>query len=386
MKSGPWTDDETETLKRMHASGDTANDMAESLGRTYESVRGRLRFCGLPINRGKRGPRPKPVEIEPEERLAMSEASANARIAELERKLLAVTTGLNPSRLPVETKAEPPTSPEEVWARAEEESDRRINHAIERSRFSIDFDSFDAGKPVAVCFVSDQHISPGNTVDHRRMREDAELIAATPGLYACLGGDGVDNHIAIRSAGLAARSQPSDQWQLYEWYLSIFAPKILALISGNHDAWTDQIAGIDMVSEIARRQKLCYCPSEAHIKAHVGGVNYRITFRHQYRFNSSMNQGHAPKQLWRFGEEDFDIGCVCHHHEAHAEYFDAHCLTRWVCRPGSYQITSSYTRQHGWNRTRPTCPTAILFPGSRRIIGFRDVRDAVLTLAAERAK
>lgn len=71
--------------------------------------------------------------------------------------------------------------------------------------------------------------------------------------------------------------------------------------------------------------------------------------------------------------------------EPSIEAFEAHGQTRWACRPGSYQITSSYSRQYGFNPTTPTCPTFLLFANERRTIGFRDVREAVATLKAESA-
>lgn len=384
MKSGSWADDEAETLKRMHAGGSSANEIAAAIGRTYDSVRGHMRFYGLTMNPDKRGPRPKHVEIEHEERTALRESALEAKVRSLEEKLCAQATGLG--RMPVESHAEPPETPESMWKHAEEDSARRIKFYEDRTKFSIDFDKTDANKPVAVSFISDQHISPGNIIDFRRMREDAQLIAQVPGCYAILGGDGVDNHIAIRSAGLAARSQPAEQWQLYEWYLSLFAPKILAMISGNHDAWTDQIAGIDMVAELARKQRLCYSPAEAFIYSTLGGVPYTIACRHQFNMGSRFNLLHGVKQWLRLGEEPFDIGTICHEHEAAAESFNFHGKERWGFRPGAYQIGSSYVRQYGWNKTKPTCPTAVIYPHEREIVGFRDLRPALRFLEAERAR
>jgi hypothetical protein len=187
-----------------------------------------------------------------------------------------------------------------------------------------------------------------------------------------------------RSAMLAARSQPSDQWQLYDYYLSIFASKIIALISGNHDNFTDQMAGLDMVAWISKQRRLCYAPDEARIDLTVGKVLYRLAVRHQYRFNSSLNLLHTVKRWWAHGEAEFDIGTICHHHESAVESFTFHGLERWGCRPGAYQITSAYSRQYGFNATEPKCPSFILYPDERRILGFVDIRGALKTLKAER--
>jgi hypothetical protein len=171
---------------------------------------------------------------------------------------------------------------------------------------------------------------------------------------------------------------------LFDYYLSIFSEKIIALVSGNHDLWADQIAGIDMVAWIAKQRKLCYAPDEARIDLTVGKTLYKLAVRHQYRFNSSLNLLHTVKRWWAHGEAPFDIGAVCHHHDPAIESFTFHGQECWGCRPGAYQITSAYSRQYGYNSTSPRCPSFVLFPDERRILGFVDIRGALKTLKAER--
>lgn len=270
----------------------------------------------------------------------------------------------------------------EMWAKAEERNEKAVNKAIHRSKFEVNL----GNDPVGICFVSDQHISGSNSVCLRKMREDAELIAESPGLYACLGGDGVDNHVKHRSALLAARSTPGDQWLLYEYYLGLFAHKVIAMISGNHDAWTQGFAGLDMVNWIAEKNRICYAPAEAHLDVTVGGWKYLVSFRHQYRMNSSFNETHAVKQWLRHGDTPFDVGCVCHHHTPAIEEGLVMGEHRIFCRPGSYQITSSHSRQYGYNLTTPTCPTVVFYPGERKLIGFYSVRAAAKWLRMELGK
>ena len=275
--------------------------------------------------------------------------------------------------------AEPDSYPiQDIWRRAESENARRINQALAGAKFRL---SIDTDHPIALAFVSDQHISVGTSVDLKRMREDAEFIAASNDVYAILGGDGIDGHIKHKSAIIGARSTPDDQWRLYEYYLQILAEKVLVAISGNHDHWLSQIGGVDMVRWLAEKNRLRYSPHAAFVELTVGQTAYRICVAHQYRFNSAMNLTHSPKQMLNFGEYDFDIGAVCHQHEHAQESFRRRGLVRWVCRPGSYQIQTDYSAQYGFPLTRPTCPTAVLFPGQRKIVGFDDVRDAVAYLA-----
>jgi transposase len=315
----------------------------------------------------------------PEAREEVKAAADEMEIASLEQRLRQLRRD---TRLAIEPRYSEAEDWSASWHASEKDNAKRIEAARERHTFDLDIPS---DKPVAFSFISDQHITTGNTVDLQRMREDAELIASSEGVYAILGGDACDNHIKHRVAILASRCQPSDQWRLFDFYLSIFASKIAVVISGNHDLWTDQIGGVDVLRRIILDKRLHYAPDEARLNVTVGGQLYKLAVRHQYRFNSTMNQLHTVKQWWRFGEEEFDVGCVCHHHEPAAEDFLAHGQWRWACRPGSYQITSGYSRQFGYNRTFPTCPTVVLWPKTRRIVGFKDLADGLVYLKGARA-
>lgn len=294
-------------------------------------------------------------------------------IAEVERMELAALRSGHPA-LKVEGYEDDPFPPAEMWAKFEAANAKRIERALKSKIFKVSMPELT--KPIGLSFVSDQHISGDNLIDFKRLREDAEFIAKTPNMFALLGGDGIDNHIKHRAAMLSARTQPDDQLKLYDYYLQIFAHKIAVVISGNHDHWTNQFAGIDMVKRLAEQNKLAYSSHSAHVEWKVGSVTYRIQIAHQYRFNSSMNLTHTVKQMLNFGDHDFDVGCVCHHHEHAMESFVRRGLTRIGIRPGAYQITSDYSAQYGYPITSPTCPTVVVFPNSRKMVGFDDARDA----------
>lgn len=267
----------------------------------------------------------------------------------------------------------------ELWSKAEADSVKRIEKARKHSRFHV---SLPSDRVSCITFVSDQHIAPGTPCDFKRMREDAELIAATKDVYAILGGDCIDGHIKHIAAVISARSTPGDQWQLFEYYLEIFKEKILAVTSGNHDFWQPQYTGVDALSWLCKNHRVAYSTDEARIDVTCGSQKYKVAMRHQYRLNSSFNQTHSVKQWLRLGEDEFDIGCIGHHHEAAVEQTIYRGKMVWGCRPGAYQITSAYSAQYGWNMSIPTCPSFLVFPDRRHIIGLADVRDVPTILRA----
>lgn len=266
----------------------------------------------------------------------------------------------------------------ELWEREKKAS---LRHA-KRIRDNGTFRWSAPGKHVLLSFLSDQHV--GDHADYAAMQRDAELIASTPNCYAVLGGDGVDNHLKHRGAVLNQRMRPGDQYRLFEYYMRIFGDRLLAMVSGNHDDWTGQFAGIDLMSRLARDNRIFYNPSECYIDARVGATNYTIGLRHQFRMNSSFNQTHAVKQWLRLGVRPFDIGVVCHHHEAAIEETMYRGQPVWVARPGAYQGQTSYSSALGYNPATPTCPTFLLRGDRRAIYGWNSVRAAVDCVGALR--
>jgi|TARA_R110000824_G_scaffold180900_6_gene361512 hypothetical protein len=377
MASGIWRESEEEQLLKLASSGADAIEIATSMNRSPDAVRSKLKR----LHQMGREPISEDVR---EEVVEFENVALKSEVADLKKAVL----GFQEKSAAAEAGVVIPEWKDDwdgndAWTKAEKLGIREIKKAKLRGKFNVNFPT----GPIAIACISDQHIAPGTACDLKRMREDAELIHDTPGLYACLAGDGVDNHIKIQQAYLAARSTPNDQWRLFDHYLKIFGDKILVLISGNHDAWTAQIGGVDYLSKIAENNKLCYAPAEARLKVTVGGQDYDMLIRHQVgRFNSSLNQTHVVKRFWEMNDAPFDIGVIGHHHAAALEAVTKHGKRIYAARPGSYQITTQYAHQYGFEHSIPTCPTFILFPGERRIIGFDDVRDAVWALKGARGE
>jgi hypothetical protein len=276
-------------------------------------------------------------------------------------------------------------TPAEAWDRIKQRTSRDV--ARHKSLRFVDVHVADS-KPILISKISDQHIRETGPVDLVRMEEDATLIRETDGAYAILGGDGIDNHIKHLSAMVHGGTNAKEEWKAYDHYLGMFTgkqgSKILAMISGNHDDWTVDKAGVNMAQILAERNNLFFAPDEVLVRLAFGNETYRIKVRHQYQFNSQFNKTHSIKRLWEMGEDDFDVGVVCHLHEAAMEPFFKHGQLRWAMRPGSYQLTSAYSRQRGFNQSSPTCPSVVYWPDQHKTLGFFDLRDAVIYLKAVR--
>lgn len=236
-------------------------------------------------------------------------------------------------------------------------------------------------KPIAIAFASDQHLTMHGPCDVERAFADARTMQQTPGLYTVLGGDGVDNHIKHRAALVGKASRPADEYRLYDGYLGTLGHKVLAMVSGNHDDWTRDAAGVDMVGVLASRHRIHYTPDVIVMTIRLarsvddeGGQEYTIKLRHQYRFGSSLNLLHTVKRMYDMDGDAFDVGVVCHNHEAEVGTFNRHGVVRYGIRPGSYQVESAFSRRIGFAQSYPTCPGVVLWPDQRRIEQFEDLR------------
>lgn len=278
---------------------------------------------------------------------------------------------------------------EELVERAVEKTSREVARVQTRPYAEVQLIT---KKPIGIAFVSDQHITTHGATNLKLMLEDAELIQQTPGLYCLLGGDGIENHIKHRSALVTSGSTPDEEWRIFNHYLSILGLKALGMISGNHCAWSVAFAGIDMVFEMAQKQKIHYAPDEMIVFLKLvpavdgPGMEYTVKMRHKARYESSFNLGHAVKRMWEHGDDDFDCGAICHMHPCggHVESFMKHGKLRWAVRPGSYQIASDYSRAGGFPRSNQTCPTVIFRPDRKEMMAFPDVRQAVEVLGTLR--
>ena len=348
----------------------TAAEIGEQLGRSKASVDGKFRELG---KTKRAAPRREPDEGEP--RVEFQNVNLQRETETLRREVERLRA--EGSAAGVESLVKPEAAVDAVaeWSKAEADGAARIERTLASSRFRVKLDE----QVTAVAFLSDAHIAPGSLCDFARLRADAELIRSTPGLRVILAGDLVDNHIKHRSAMIRTRSAPSDEYRLVDHLLKLIGPEnILLCISGNHDAFSVQMAGVDMLQTIAEANRVCYAPAEARLSLELPGVEYKIAVRHQYRYQSAFNQSHAVKRWFDMGVEGFDVGCIAHNHECSVSSFQRHGQTRWACRPGAYQIETGYSRQYGYNPSVPTCPTFFLFADERRIIGHHDVRDAAL--------
>jgi hypothetical protein len=227
--------------------------------------------------------------------------------------------------------------------------------------------------------MADVH-SGASGVDYVAFESDVELILRTPGLYVVLAGDIIDNMIKHLASVLANAMSPEQQWAWLAGLLTRLLPKLLAIVGGNHEAWTAAFSGYAPLKQFADRLAVPYDSDEVLLKIILEKATYDIVIRHKYRFNSSDNPSHSVKKLWTFGDYDFDVGVVGDKHVATVEPFVRHQQTKWVLRPGTYQVYSGFAKRGGFHGGIPVTPVAVFLPDRKDLHGFANMEWGVRTL------
>ncbi len=173
-------------------------------------------------------------------------------------------------------------------------------------------------RPVGISFAADNHI--GNEgVDYERMFAEAQLIADTENLYAINVGDVVDNFINGKLMALRMFTSFSipEEWALAKHYLETIGPKLLALVSGNHDQWSTAVGGVDQLRDVLShvRPDALYGTDELLVNIEVGPLSIPARIRHKWQYSSVLNPTHGIERAFeRDQAKPFLLGVGAHTH------------------------------------------------------------------------
>lgn len=267
---------------------------------------------------------------------------------------------------------------DEFFAAFQDVQDFRKQFNIDQLQAKVDIK---ANQPIALSLISDTHIgSP--YVDYEAMYNDMALINSHPRHYVGLGGDPIDNFMPFFKDASASTNQlhPAKlqllaQEKIYEY----LKDSIVAVIGGNHNDMAKRKTGIDTEYFILRGHKFPYLPSGGLVTLKVGDIEYKILWKHHYRYNSSLNQFNTHHRMLEKLEPTADIVVTEHEHNPGIEsievgQFDSK-RTVVNIRTGTYKIDDPYSV----NKYKSGCigpQTVILFPNDRKILALHG-RDAV---------
>lgn len=289
----------------------------------------------------------------------------------------------DPIRVTMPELPEAPTE-EQLWEAYDQIFALKRRHEDSKALQEADI-AIETDYPVGIVFMSDFHLG-GDGVDTQRLREDVELIRSCDRLRVFVGGDGIDNFIVPALSHVqrdTALVSPEMQMLLFRSIIEKLLPQLLAVGTGNHDLWTQKMAGIDANLYALRGLPVLHTKEDTYLNMTVGSQRYVIWRKHRPPSGVSKNNPTGGIQnAFRNGERPFDIGVTEHFHTPHVSSFSGHGMVRWAITTGSYKVRDEHARMYGHTDSRVGTPVIVLFPHRRTMIPFMSLSDAIDFLEA----
>jgi len=237
--------------------------------------------------------------------------------------------------------------------------------------------------PVGLCAISDLHLGSSG-VNYEYLKEVVELINDTPNLFVAIGGDLIDNFI-IQKLNIATEQREFKvemQYKFVAYILDMLAGRVLWMIRGNHEAWTERYAFVDQMAKFATWKNLPYYKDGGIVKLDINGIRYKVHHRHKFWGMSKLNRHNAGKRMYDFGQEPYDIGILEHFHEGSIESFHRHDEKRISINSATFKEKDPYAESLGYYHTGIEIPVAIMYPNQKKLAVIDDMDTAALTLRA----
>ena len=248
-------------------------------------------------------------------------------------------------------------------------------------------------RPIALSFISDVHIGSPHT-NYKAVLEDAHKIKKNKQIYTMLGGDITDKMGTFRDMqAVVGQLHPTTlQILTEEKYIDFLGSKMLVKIGGNHDHMDARKSGVDSTYFTNRGKKYPLLPHGGLIKLTVGKVEYKILWKHTYRFKSSLNQFNSHHRMLEILEPTADIVVQEHEHNPGIEslerfQFDSK-KTVVNIRTGAYKTDDPFSIDY-YKSGRIAPQTVILYPDNRKILALHGkdaINDAEIYLRGHNAK
>lgn len=264
--------------------------------------------------------------------------------------------------------------PEETFERACYEWERTQALVELRAQQRL---AFDHG-PIALVETADWHLG-GSGVDYPRLDRELRIIADTPGMFAIGAGDLVNQMIVgnLVWTRFNDRLAIRDEWVLLLRELEIIAPKLLAVVMGNHGNWVEELTGASYLERElqALKPSIIYDRHDAIIQIQVGDWEIPLRIRHKWRGTSIYNATHGIERAAKW-DHNFVIGMGAHTHVSGlTRDFSIDGITGIAMIAGSYKRNDEYARKGGFPYPNNSTSVAVVIDERERsLTGFNNLQ------------
>lgn len=244
------------------------------------------------------------------------------------------------------------------------------------------------GKPFAIAYLSDFHVGSSG-VNYKALKKDVDTINQTEGFWSEFHGDAVDNWVVGKLAGLQRNQLLNfdEEWGLFLAILEMMQPKLLWVVSGNHDNWSFKIGGADRIRQALQGSKILYDTDEVNVTVKLGNASWRHKIRHKTRYNSVFNKSHGIERDLERGGDDFDIGVAGHTHVGtFFREFAFHGKMRLAILTGAYKRHDAFQREIGFAPTTHDGCGAVVYMPDGSLLPVQNIQLAAKVLTSLRAE
>lgn len=235
----------------------------------------------------------------------------------------------------------------------------RAKKSLSRRLENVSYES-DA-KYVALLGISDIHYGNAN-VNMEYVERLLDFVKNNERAYCFLNGDILDNWVEISPKGghYEQTVNPSLQKEIMVHKLEPIKDKIIAIVTGNHEARSSKAGEINPTEQMAIELGIPYLGAGGRINLKLNDNEYKLHIRHKYQYNSTFNPCHACGRLIEQLDSEADIVCIGHHHDPAVEVRFKAGKQRSLLRFGSSMPSTMYSESLGFDKTPLKAPTLVL--------------------------
>lgn len=258
---------------------------------------------------------------------------------------------------------------DELWELAEKLRQKIVQEEYRIDRCDI---SLIDQTPILLVWLADWHIGHIST-DLGKLKHDLEIINETKGVYVIFGGDYTENTNTSRAQRGTYHEQLLPiriQKKLAERAADIVGDKILAMVRGNHDAWSEQSDDFDFVEYMAKNFGVPYLGDTGFLDITLGSQEYTGLVSHKGKGGGKDKTAGAKNLMDLMGDADFVF--TGHKHESAISESVVRNKPVVFGSAGSYMETGRFARGIPVPASVAAMPGVILLPHRKGIHLVRD--------------
>jgi hypothetical protein len=239
--------------------------------------------------------------------------------------------------------------------------------------------NFPANQPICIVNLADVHFGH-YSVNVHRVFSDLDVINKIPNCHVNLLSDLTDNFIGSWTTSINHNNPITinQQYALRLEYLKRLKPQLKAVVSGNHDNWSTDLIGYDVLANELNSIKAntLYDTQQLDYTLCMPNQSYRIRLRHMWKGRSELNPTYGIEKM-AMAEKTFDIGVGGHFHiGSYYREFNNYGNKGAAILCGTYKEHDEYAAKLGLYKVNDGTAVCLIIHPDFGILGINNIHAA----------